>query len=56
MTVTPQYKVIGPYNYDWIIHVIKILMPRDMNEVTVKLKDAFSLNINVYEQYYYYNL
>ena len=30
MNVIPQYKVIGPYNYDRIIHNIKkIIMLRD---------------------------
>ena len=29
MNVIPQYKVIGPYNYDMIIHNIKKIMLRD---------------------------
>ena len=29
MNVTPQYKVIGPYNYDRIIHNIKTNILRD---------------------------
>ena len=44
MKVIPQYKVIGLYDYDRIIHVIKKkIMLRDKIEVTVKWKDAFSL-------------
>ena len=29
MNVIPQYKVIGPYNYDRIINNIKKIMLRD---------------------------
>ena len=29
MNVIPQYKVIGPYNYNRIIHNIKKMMLRD---------------------------
>ena len=29
MNVIPQYKVIGPYNYDRIIHNLKKIMLRD---------------------------
>ena len=29
MNVVPQYKVIGPYNYDRIIHNKKQIMLRD---------------------------
>ena len=47
MKVIPQYKVIGPCNYDRIIHVIKKLMVREKIEVTVKRKHADSLNINI---------
>ena len=47
MKVIPQYKVIGQYNYDRIIHAIKKLMLRDKIEVTVKRKDAFSLKIKI---------
>ena len=47
MKVIPQYKVIGPYNYDSIIQVIKKVMLRDMIEVTVKRKVAFSLRIKI---------
>ena len=42
MKVIPQCKVIGPYNYDRFLHVIKKLMPRDKIDVTVKRKDAYS--------------
>ena len=38
MIVIPQYKVIGPYNYN-----IEKLMLRDKIEVTVKWRDAFCL-------------
>ena len=46
MKVIPQYKVIGPYNYDRIIDVINKLMLRDKIEVTGKREDAFSLKIH----------
>ena len=42
MKVIPQYNVIGPYNYDRIIHVIKKLMTRDKIEVIGGWKYAFS--------------
>ena len=42
MKIIPQYKVIGPYNYDRIIQNIEN-NKRDKIEVTVKWKDAFSL-------------
>ena len=29
MNVVPQYKVVGPYNYERIIHNIKKIMLRD---------------------------
>ena len=45
MNVTPQYKVISSDNYDRIKHVLKKKILRDKIEVTVKLKDAFSLKI-----------
>ena len=48
MKVIPQYKVIGRCNYDRIMHVIKRLMLRAKIEVTVKRKDAFSLNKDLY--------
>ena len=39
------YKVVGPHNYDRIIHNIEKIMLRDKITVTVKWKDAFSLKI-----------
>ena len=47
MKVTPQHKVIGPYNLDRIIHFIKKLMQRVRIEETVKRKDACSLKIKI---------
>ena len=42
MNVTPQYKVIGPYNYERIIHNIKKIMLRDkIYSRSDKWKDAF---------------
>ena len=31
MNIIPQYKVIGPYHYDRIIHNIKKIILRDMH-------------------------
>ena len=39
MNVIPQYKVIGPYNYDRIIHNIKKYAKRQ--DIGQKWKDAF---------------
>ena len=46
MKVNPQYKVIGHYNYDRIIHNVEQIQ-RDKIEVTVKLKDTFRLKIKI---------
>ena len=48
MKAIPQYKVIGPYNYDRITHNIGKLMLRDKIGVTVKCKDVLSLKIIIY--------
>ena len=45
MKIIPQCKVLGPYNYDSIIHNIEKIMLRDKIVVTVKWKDEFSLKI-----------
>ena len=47
MRVTPQHKVIGPYNLDRIIHFIKKIMQRVKIEETVKRKHACSLKIKI---------
>ena len=39
MKVVPQYKVIGPYNYDMIIHNIKNM--QETRYRSDKWKDAF---------------
>ena len=45
MKVIPQCKVIGPYNYDRIIHNIETIIA--IIEVTVTWKDAFNLKIKI---------
>ena len=46
MNFIPQYKVIGPYNYDRITHNIKKYILRDKIGSN-KWKDAFSLKIKI---------
>ena len=49
MKVIPQYKVIGPYNYDRIIHnkFLKYSKRQDIGQTNGKIKDAFSLKIKM---------
>ena len=47
MKVIPQYQVIGPYNYDRIIRIIKKIMIGEKIEVIVKRKDAYSFKIKI---------
>ena len=43
MNVIPQYKVIGPYKYDRIIHNIKKIMLRDRSDKW-NVRESFSFN------------
>ena len=50
MKFIPQYKVIGPYKYDRIIHNIENIHSKrqDIGQTNGKIKkDAFSLKINI---------
>ena len=46
MTVIPQCRVIGPYNYDRVMRVIKKMLG-DKIKITVKEKYAFCLKIKI---------
>ena len=47
MNFNPQYKVIGPYNYDRIIHNIEEIYAKRQAYRSDKWKDAFSLKIKI---------
>ena len=47
MKVIPQYKVIGPYNYDRIIHNIEKKLCYETRYRSDKWKDTISLKIKI---------
>ena len=48
MNVIPQYKVIGPYNYDMIIHKIKKYAKRqDIGQTSGKMNLILKIKICV---------
>ena len=46
MKFIPQYKIIGPYNYDRIIHKIEKNYAKRQDNMD-KWNDAFSLKIKI---------
>ena len=46
MNFNPQYKVIGPYNYDRIIHNIEKIYAK-RQDIGQTRKDAFSFKIKI---------